>query len=118
MSFEKGDRHVVHAGSHDDEKPMQNESKVSIQPAAEHDSNILETTTCSFYTIGDSLMQFLEKVFYNLGTFIAKRPFITILLSLIFVAILASGIRVLKEENRNDKLWVPTDSRAQDDKKV
>ena len=114
MSSEKGDWHVVHA----DNQMHNSGTKIGVQPPAEHDSNIHENTKCSFYTIGDSLMQFLEKVFYNMGTFIAKRPFITILLSLVFVAILASGIRVLKEENRNDKLWVPTDSRAQDDKKV
>ena len=72
----------------------------------------------SFSNIGDSLMHFLERVFHALGTFIARRPLVTIAISLLFVAICASGIRELKEENRGDKLWVPTDSRAQDDKKV
>lgn len=72
---------------------------------------------CGISRVGDILMQFLERRFYQLGHFIARRPILTICISLLVVAICASGILQLKEENRNDKLWVPTDSRAQSDKK-
>ena len=91
--------------------------KVSDAVSSDAHEKPKNTKGCGISRAGDILMHFLERRFYKLGHFIARRPILTICISLLVVAVCASGILQLKEENRNDKLWVPTDSRAQSDKK-
>lgn len=53
--------------------------------------------------------------FSRLGRFVGEHPYRTLLAAIIVVVIGASGISVLENESRGDKLWLPTDTRAQTD---
>ena len=56
--------------------------------------------------------------FYNMGYSIGTRPISWALVTLLLCIILSAGIAFpgLKNENRGEKLWVPSDTEAQDDK--
>ena len=58
----------------------------------------------------------LEYLFYNFGHFIGTRPKISILLSVLFAIVLSSGLNTFVEEDRPDKLWIPQDTEAMDDR--
>lgn len=57
----------------------------------------------------------MKSFFSTLGRLVAKRPYLTLLLSLFVIILGTSGISVIEEESRGDKLWLPSDTRAQDD---
>eukprot|EP00752_Nemacystus_decipiens_P002680 g2506.t1 len=57
----------------------------------------------------------MNAFFSRLGELVAIYPGRTVLLALVGCMIGISGISVLEEESRGDKLWVPTGTRAQED---
>lgn len=57
----------------------------------------------------------MTSFFSTLGRLVAKRPYLTLLLSIIVVILGMSGISVIEEESRGDKLWLPSNTQAQDD---
>ena len=58
-----------------------------------------------------------DYIFYRLGRTVGGSPWITILVSLIVCAACMVGFLRFEQESRGEKLWVPQDSKAQDDKK-
>ena len=58
---------------------------------------------------GESCM---ERLFEGIGVEIAKRPWLSMILSFIVIAACASGYAFVEDENRPDKLWIPTGSPA------
>ena len=73
-------------------------------------------------TCGDKLANgvngFFGKKFYALGRASASRPWTMIACTVVLCVIFSGGVGYpgLKNENRGDRLWVPTDTPAQDDK--
>eukprot|EP00903_Cladosiphon_okamuranus_P007237 g7024.t1 len=57
----------------------------------------------------------MNAFFSRLGELVAIHPGKTVLLALVGSLIGMSGISVLEEESRGDKLWVPTGTRARED---
>ncbi|CAM9912348.1 unnamed protein product, partial [Choristocarpus tenellus] len=57
----------------------------------------------------------MARFFTNLGEKVGRRPLLTVFLCLVVVLIGASGISVLVNEARGDKLWLPSDTRSQDE---
>lgn len=57
----------------------------------------------------------MTSFFSNLGRRVAINPGRTVLLALLFVAIGMGGISMLEQESRGDKLWLPSNTRSQDD---
>lgn len=53
--------------------------------------------------------------FSRLGEIVATHPYKTLAIAFIAVIIGGSGISILEEESRGDKLWLPSDTRAQND---
>eukprot|EP00232_Nephroselmis_pyriformis_P018236 CAMPEP_0182899448 /NCGR_PEP_ID=MMETSP0034_2-20130328/28076_1 /TAXON_ID=156128 /ORGANISM="Nephroselmis pyriformis, Strain CCMP717" /LENGTH=896 /DNA_ID=CAMNT_0025033481 /DNA_START=90 /DNA_END=2780 /DNA_ORIENTATION=+ len=70
-----------------------------------------------FDRAGSAVSKFFVRSFEKLGLFCGTRPWTTIGLALLFVIICGAGMMNFKVENRSEKLWVPTASEAQDDKK-
>ncbi|XP_028417678.1 patched domain-containing protein 3-like [Dendronephthya gigantea] len=58
----------------------------------------------------------LENIFYRLGRTVGGSPWITILVSLLLCGACMAGFLRFEQESRGEKLWVPQDSKAQDDK--
>eukprot|EP01052_Picozoa_sp_SAG31_P026822 SAG31_NODE_2458_length_5661_cov_2.020137_7_plen_259_part_00 len=56
----------------------------------------------------------LGGLFDKLGGFAARRPFVTICVSVLFCLACMSGFAVMESENRGDKLWVPQDTLGQE----
>jgi len=72
-----------------------------------------------FDSAGNLLSSTLSLFFYKVGKFVGARPLISVLLALVFTALCGSGLMVLVkegQETRSDKLWIPTDTQAQEDK--
>jgi len=69
--------------------------------------------------LADRMNGALQGAFFKLGYGIGKKPRMMICASLLLTALLAVGIGApgITFENRNDKLWVPAGTQAQDDKK-
>jgi len=67
----------------------------------------------SFEDLGNKVDTTIAAVFHKLGLKVATRPKTTIVLTLLFAAICASGLSVLKTENRPEKLWSPQNTRAE-----
>ncbi|XP_078317578.1 patched domain-containing protein 3-like isoform X2 [Crassostrea virginica] len=59
----------------------------------------------------------LETGFYHLGHFVGTYPVLTIVLSFIICAIASVGMVNFKETDVTEKLWVPSYSRIQEEKK-
>lgn len=59
--------------------------------------------------------EFFAQKFYSVGSFVGRRPCVSILLSLVVMLIGAAGFSQLQAESRADKLWVPQGTRAQED---
>ena len=53
------------------------------------------------------LIEFLEKCFYKLGLAIGKRPWWTIILSVIFCLICTAGVVFWNENTDDEELWTP-----------
>lgn len=63
------------------------------------------------------LQSFLNNQFGKVGLRVAKAPLTTIIITVIMAFSIATPFFVdTNEENRQDKLWVPDDSTAQDDR--
>ena len=54
--------------------------------------------------------------YYKMGYAIGSRPMRWVVATLLLCILFASGVMNLKNENRSEKLWVPGDTQAQDDK--
>ncbi|KAK3236268.1 hypothetical protein CYMTET_53570, partial [Cymbomonas tetramitiformis] len=63
-----------------------------------------------------NISESLREGFGHLGYAVGLRPWHTIAGALFCVFALGAGLSQLTVENRGDKLWVPTDTQAQDDK--
>ena len=74
-----------------------------------------EERSC-FSKIANGSNRFLSKKFRAFGFRIGSYPFRVIGLSVFLALICASGVHKLTNENRSEKLWVPGDTRAQDDR--
>ncbi|XP_048761748.2 protein patched homolog 1-like isoform X1 [Ostrea edulis] len=59
----------------------------------------------------------LETAFYHLGQFVGTYPVLTIVLSFVICGIASLGMVNFKETDITEKLWVPSYSRIQDEKK-
>ena len=59
---------------------------------------------------------FFARKFRALGLAVGSNPFRVILVSVVVAAALASGVSQLTVETRSEKLWVPGNTRAQDDR--
>ena len=57
-------------------------------------------------------LQKVPRVWFRIGSY----PFRVIGLSVFLALIYASGVHKLTNESRSEKLWVPGDTRAQDDR--
>ena len=60
----------------------------------------------------------IERAFHWIGFFVARFPWITIAISVIVAAALASGIHKLENETRGDELWIPSGTESKQDEKV
>lgn len=58
---------------------------------------------------GESCM---ERAFEGIGVVVARRPWLSMVLSMIVVLACASGYAFVEDENRPDKLWIPEGSPA------
>ncbi|CAB4000186.1 Hypothetical predicted protein, partial [Paramuricea clavata] len=58
----------------------------------------------------------IENFFYRLGKTVGGSPWITILVSLMVCAVCMVGFLRFEQESRGEKLWVPSDAKAQSDK--
>mmetsp|Transcript_6492 Transcript_6492/g.22845 ORF Transcript_6492/g.22845 Transcript_6492/m.22845 type:complete len:886 (-) Transcript_6492:378-3035(-) len=58
-----------------------------------------------------------EAAFNRLGRFAALSPMRTVGGALFFMVLMMTGLYNVRNESRGEKLWVPTESQAQDDKK-
>jgi len=74
-----------------------------------------EERSC-FSKIANGSNRFLSKKFRAFGFRIGSYPFRVIGLSVFLALICASGVHKLTNESRSEKLWVPGDTRAQDDR--
>jgi predicted RND superfamily exporter protein len=72
-----------------------------------------------FERFADNVNGALTGAFFRLGYSVAKNPYKYALSSFIVCLLLTVGIFApgLTNENRSDKLWVPSDTQAQDDNK-
>ena len=57
----------------------------------------------------------LELIFQKIAEAVGKRPYLTLVLSFLIVASLASGLHKYKMEKRSDKLFIPKNSRSIED---
>lgn len=63
------------------------------------------------------LQSFLNDQFGKVGLRVARAPLITIILSVVVAFAIGTPFFIdTNEENRQDKLWVPDESTAQDDR--
>lgn len=53
-----------------------------------------------------------ERLFEGIGVEVAKRPWVSILVTIFLIIACASGYAQVESENRPDKLWIPTGSPA------
>eukprot|EP00241_Pyramimonas_parkeae_P004525 CAMPEP_0114239316 /NCGR_PEP_ID=MMETSP0058-20121206/8394_1 /TAXON_ID=36894 /ORGANISM="Pyramimonas parkeae, CCMP726" /LENGTH=882 /DNA_ID=CAMNT_0001351487 /DNA_START=50 /DNA_END=2698 /DNA_ORIENTATION=- len=73
-----------------------------------------------FDNVGNLLNQTLSNGFYKVGMFVGTRPLASLCTALLITISCGMGLIELVrvgEETRDDKLWVPDNSQAQDDKK-
>jgi len=66
----------------------------------------------------NAIDELFSNTFAKYGETIGIRPVFVIVFSLIVTALLSIGFRDMVTENRGDKLWVPQDTRASDDRKL
>jgi Niemann-Pick C1 protein len=52
----------------------------------------------------------IQKAFYNLGYMVGSSPWLTIVGSLLFIAVCCAGVTQYKTENEGENLWVPPTS--------
>ena len=64
-------------------------------------------------TIGNRIDEFIRRVFYRIGFFVASRPKLTIGLCLLLGLVCGAGFATLETENRPEELWVPQNTRAE-----
>ena len=83
---------------------MAEEPEIKPKGCLQKVSHVVETTMSGFFTA--------------LGGKVARSPGRTVLLAFVCVAIGMSGFNVLETESRGDKLWLPTGTRAQDEKRA
>ena len=69
-----------------------------------------------FSNLANQSNRVLGKKFRTLGEKVGARPLLTVIVMLVIAMICASGCSQIKNENRSEKLWVPTDTRAQEDR--
>ena len=69
-----------------------------------------------FSKLANASNRFLSKKFRAFGVKVGSYPFRVIVFSVILAALCASGVMRLTNENRSEKLWVPGNTRAQDDR--
>jgi Niemann-Pick C1 protein len=60
--------------------------------------------------ISSTFVHFIERIFFNLGVIIAKRPWTTIILTWVFIILSGIGLMQFYIEKNPMKLWVPPDS--------
>ena len=91
--------------------------ETGIKEERERTINVLsnEERSC-FSKIANGSNRFLSKKFRAFGFRIGSYPFRVIGLSVFLALICASGVHKLTNESRSEKLWVPGDTRAQDDR--
>lgn len=70
-----------------------------------------EMTGCE--TIGNRVDEAIRSAFYKIGFAVATRPKWTISLCLLLGTICGAGFLTLETENRPEQLWVPQDTRAE-----
>lgn len=64
---------------------------------------------------GSAVEGFISSSFRSLGLFVGKRPRWTIVAALLLTVLCGVGFTTWETENREDKLWVPQDTRAEDE---
>ena len=92
------------------------DQKAHDKAAASNDADDASRTLSA--RLANGVNNALGAKFYALGRLSASYPWRVIAASLTFALILAVGLGVpgLKNENRSEKLWVPTNTQAQSDK--
>ena len=63
--------------------------------------------------IGNAIDEFIRDVFYEVGLFVATRPKLTIGLCILLGVVCGTGFLTLETEDRPEKLWVPQNTRAE-----
>jgi len=68
-----------------------------------------------FGRIARRVDSFFNAKFLKIGSFIGRRPGVSIAMSLLLVVVCGAGFSQMKSESRGDKLWIPQGTRAQQD---
>ncbi|CAG9463465.1 unnamed protein product [Pedinophyceae sp. YPF-701] len=66
--------------------------------------------------VSDAIASGIDRGFYKLGHFVGTHPVKVIVAVVLFVLAWLAGLARFRNETRSSKLWVPSDSEAQDDK--
>ena len=92
---------------------------VSMDGKASSNMKAVPDERSMFERFADNVNGALTGAFFRLGYSVAKNPYKYALSSFIVCLLLTVGIFApgLTNENRSDKLWVPSDTQAQDDNK-
>ncbi|XP_071954155.1 patched domain-containing protein 3-like [Antedon mediterranea] len=60
--------------------------------------------------ISNAVISTFEKLFSRIGSFIGRYPSVCIVISIAVTIIFGTGLLLINEENRREKLWIPSES--------